>query len=159
VGHYFLSNRRHPKNHNTFLHPKNQCIFKNLSKIEISSATFQFDMAVDHFYYSQHLNWATGRSCRMIAVKCLRINCDEFNEPHSTAPCLSNMSYVSEIVHLSRSNPQRFEGRICLRLQMEKERWNLIWWAIQKEFVSLYCSNITAYLLYASRCQVVCCLY
>lgn len=27
---------------------------------------------------------------------------------------------VIEIVHLRLSNPQRFEGRICLRLQMEK---------------------------------------
>jgi hypothetical protein len=92
-------------------------------------------------------------------VKYLWINCDEFNEPHSTAPSLSNASDIFENVHLRLSNPQRLEGRICLGLQMEKERGNLLWWALYKEFVSLYCSNITAYLLYASRCQVVCCLY
>jgi hypothetical protein len=61
----------------------------------------------------------------MIAVKYLWINCDDFAEPHSTAPCLSNVSYVFEIVHLGLSNPQRFEGRICLLFQVEKERGNL----------------------------------
>jgi len=69
----------------------------------MSSSTFQVDTVVDHFYYSQYLNWATGRCCRMTAVKCLWINCDEFNEFHSTAPCLSNVSDVFEIVHLIRS--------------------------------------------------------
>ena len=95
----------------------------------------------------------------MIAVKYLWINCEELSEPHSTALCLSNVSDVFEIFHLRLSNPQRFEGRICLRLQMEKERGNLLWWPHYKEFVSVYCSNITVYLLYAFRCQVVCCLY
>jgi len=37
------------------------------------------------------------------------------------------VSDVFEITHLRLSNPQRFEGRNCLRLQMEKERRNLFW--------------------------------
>lgn len=57
----------------------------------------------------------------MIAVKYLWINCDEFHEPYSTAPCLSNVSDVFEIVHLRLSNLQRFEGRICLRFQVERK--------------------------------------
>jgi len=80
-------------------------------------------MFLDHLY----LNLATGRFCKMGAVKCLWIKCEEFHEPPSTTPCLSNVSDVFGIVHLRRINPHRFEGRIYLRLQMEKEKVNLLW--------------------------------